>query len=61
MLILSRKINEFIIIGEGEDKVTICITAIDNNKVKLGFIAGKHIKILRKEIYNADKDIAADN
>jgi len=60
MLVLSRKINESIIIGEGEDKVTICITAIDNNKIKLGFTAGKHIKILRKEIYDAE-DIAADN
>lgn len=48
MLILTRKEEESIIIG---DNVEIKILDITDGKVKLGIEAPKNIDILRKELY----------
>ncbi|BBU38284.1 carbon storage regulator CsrA [Aeribacillus pallidus] len=50
MLILTRKLNESIIIG---DNIEITITAIEGDQVKLGIKAPKQIDVHRKEIYAA--------
>ena len=50
MLVLTRKINEAIRIGED---IEIKILAIDGEQIKLGIDAPKHIDIHRKEIYVA--------
>ena len=50
MLILSRKINEKIIIGED---VSITIIEIRGDQVKIGVEAPKSIKVFRQEIYEA--------
>lgn len=52
MLILTRKLNESIIIG---DNIEITITAIEGDQVKLGIKAPKQIDVHRKEIYDADR------
>jgi carbon storage regulator len=47
MLVLSRKIDEQINIG---DDIVITIVKIDKNNVRVGIEAPKEVKILRPEI-----------
>ncbi|GAA5415664.1 translational regulator CsrA [Paraliobacillus ryukyuensis] len=50
MLVLTRKLNETIQIGED---IEIKVVDIDGDQIKLGISAPKHIEIHRKEIYLA--------
>ncbi len=47
MLVLSRKLNESLIIGED---IVISVLAIDRDKIKLGIEAPREIPIVRKEL-----------
>lgn len=53
MLILSRKLDESIMIG---DSITLKVIAIDKGVVKLGIDAPSHIRILRSELIRAVED-----
>ncbi|SDK03953.1 carbon storage regulator CsrA [Sediminibacillus albus] len=48
MLVLTRKINEAIQLGED---IELKVLEIDGEQVKLGISAPKHIDIHRKEVY----------
>ena len=55
MLVLSRKVDEALIIGEN---VEIRVLSIDGGSVRIGIDAPRFIKILRKELY---EEVTNDN
>lgn len=50
MLILSRKTNERIMIG---DEIEISVVEIRGDQVKLGIVAPRTISVHRKEVFDA--------
>ena len=52
MLILSRKINEKIMIG---DDISISIIEIRGDQVRIGVDAPKTVKVFRREVFDAIK------
>ena len=52
MLVLSRKKDEKIIIG---DSISIMVVEIRGDKVRLGIDAPKEISVHRREVYEAIK------
>ncbi len=52
MLVLSRKKNEQITIG---DDITIVVVDIRGDKVRLGIEAPKEVPVHRREVYDAIK------
>ncbi len=50
MLVLSRKIDECIMIG---DQIEISVVDIKGDQVKLGISAPSSVKVYRKEVYQA--------
>jgi carbon storage regulator len=61
MLILSRKLNEKIKIGED---ITLTVIELRGDQVKIGVEAPKYVKVFRQEVFNAiqsENKAAADS
>ena len=60
MLVLARRVNESIMIG---DEIEVVVIDIKGDQVKLGINAPKKVTVHRKEIYEEIKkeNIAASN
>lgn len=53
MLVLSRRLGETMVIGDGETRVTVL--GIKGNQVRLGVAAPKEISVHREEVYQRIK------
>jgi len=56
MLVLSRKKNECIVIG---DHVVVTVVEIRGDKVRLGIEAPKEVTVHRREVYDKIKKLEA--
>jgi carbon storage regulator len=50
MLILSRRVNEKIVIG---DDVVVSVVEVRGDQVKLGIDAPRNVKVFRQEVFDA--------
>jgi carbon storage regulator len=53
MLILTRKVNESLIVG---DDITITVLGVKGNQVRLGVTAPRDVAVHREEIYRRISD-----
>lgn len=53
MLVLGRKTNESILIG---DNIEITILGVEGDRVKIGIKAPNSVRILRQELYQTVKE-----
>ena len=53
MLVLSRKQNQSLVIG---DNIVITILSIDRDQIRLGIEAPRDISIMRQELFQAVKE-----
>ena len=53
MLILTRKVNESLIVG---DDITIAVLGVKGNQVRLGVTAPRDVAVHREEIYQRISD-----
>jgi carbon storage regulator len=60
MLILTRKMNQSIVVGDGDNKVTITVLGVQGGQVRLGIDAPRNISVHREEIYDRIKETNAD-
>jgi carbon storage regulator len=52
MLVLTRKVNESIIIG---DSIEVTVVGVEGDQVKLGITAPREISVHRREVYEQIK------
>ena len=57
MLVLSRKLNEKIVIDGG---IVLTVVKIDRNQIRLGIDAPTHVRVLREEIAGASPRASSD-
>lgn len=52
MLVLSRRVGEEIVIGEGVDAIVLTVVEIRGPRVRLGIKAPQQVKVNRREIHD---------
>jgi carbon storage regulator len=58
MLVLARRRNEGIVIGDG---ITVTVVEIRGNQVRLGIEAPKQVRVLREELAEAEVETVRVN
>ena len=53
MLVLTRKTNQSIMIG---DEIEVTVLAVSRDKIRLGITAPREVPVFRKEVYVSIKD-----
>lgn len=51
MLILTRRVGEALVVGEGNDQIKVTVLGIKGNQVRIGVDAPKNVSVHREEIY----------
>lgn len=54
MLVLSRKVNEKIVIGQN---IVVVVNRIQGDKVSIGIMAPKEVKVMRGEIADTNTNV----
>jgi carbon storage regulator len=57
MLVLTRKTNQSIMIG---DNVEVSVLAVSRDKIRLGITAPREVAVYRKEVYESMQGGPAD-
>jgi carbon storage regulator len=57
MLVLSRKLNEKIVIDGG---IVLTVVKIDRNQIRLGIEAPSHVRVFREEIAGTSPRASSD-
>lgn len=57
MLVLTRKTNQSIVIG---DDIEVTVLAVSKDKIRLGITAPRDIEVFRKEVYLSIKGERAE-
>ena len=57
MLVLTRKINQSIMIG---DDVEVSVLAVSGDKVRIGISAPRDVPVFRKEVYLSIQEARVD-
>lgn len=60
MLVLSRKMDEKIIIGSGEQQVVLQVVEIRGDRVRLGLTAHPSVRIMREEVLTRQPEQATE-
>lgn len=50
-LVLTRRTDEMIVIGEGHEAIVMKVIGVRGDKVRLGFTADRSIPINRREVH----------
>jgi carbon storage regulator len=59
MLVLSRKVNEVLVISYGDIQFRVSVTEIRGDKVKIGVEAPLEVKVDRLEVWEAKQKAGA--
>ena len=57
MLVLSRKVEQGLVVG---DNIVVTVLSIEGDRVKLGIVAPRSVSVLRDELYNQLKAANTD-
>lgn len=60
MLILTRRVGEALVVGEGATQATVRVLGIRGNQARIGIETAKNISVHREEIYQRIQQEKAD-